>query len=60
MFALAVAALRDDMRMLAEQENVFDGARFARGDDAFLQRVRFGVTDETEIYRETVAHFATR
>jgi hypothetical protein len=40
--------------MLAQQQNIFDNAGFAGGDDAFLQYVRFGVTDESEVDNETL------
>jgi len=49
MLALAVAPLRDDVGMFAEQQHIIDGAGLARGHDAFLQSIRFGVVDETEI-----------
>src|SRR5882762_3351499 len=48
-FAVAIAALCDYVRMLAEQENIFDRIRLAGGDDALLQRIGFGVTNEAEI-----------
>jgi len=41
--------LCDYVRMLAEQENIFDRIRLAGGDDALLQRIGFGVTNEAEI-----------
>jgi hypothetical protein len=48
-FSLSVAALGDDMGMLAEQKDIFDGLGFSRGDDAPLQRVRFRVTDQPQL-----------
>jgi hypothetical protein len=45
MLTLSVAALRNNVRMLAKQQNIFDGVRFSRGDKALLQRVRVSVSN---------------
>src|SRR5256885_13652461 len=55
-FTLAIASLGDDVGMLAQEKNVFDGADFARCDSAFLQRAGVGVTDEAEIDDEAARH----
>jgi hypothetical protein len=44
-FAFAVAAERDDRRVLAEEEDVFDSVRFAGGGDAGLQGEGVGEAD---------------
>src|SRR5258706_15277589 len=57
MLALTIASLGDHVRMLAEQQHVFDSAGFARRHDALLQRVRFRVADEAEIDGKAGGHF---
>ena len=42
---LSIPSLRDDVRMLAEQQHVIDRARFSRRDRALLQRPRLRVAD---------------
>ncbi len=56
MLALAVASLRNHMRMLAEEQHVPDATGFARRHDALLQSVRFRVVDEAEVDGEAVGH----
>src|SRR5579885_3470078 len=46
---LAVAALRGDVKMLAEKQNVANGGSLAGSHDTFLQRVSLPVTDEPEV-----------
>jgi len=48
-FLASVAAEGEDMWMLAEEENVVDGAGFAGGDDAPLEGVGVGPGEEAEI-----------
>jgi hypothetical protein len=53
-FAFTVAALRNDVGMLAKQQNILDRSGFARGDDALLQRPRFGVADQVQVDNQAV------
>ena len=46
----AVAAERDDMGVLAEEQHVGDGASFAGSDELPLQFVRRGVGDQPQIH----------
>jgi len=41
--------LGDDVGMLAEQKNIFDGLGFSSGDDTPLQRARFRVTNKPQV-----------
>jgi hypothetical protein len=56
MFAFAIPSLGDYMRMLAKQQYIFDCVSFSRGDNTLLQRIRLGVSDETEIESEARSH----
>src|SRR5215472_6592903 len=55
-FSLSVAALGDDVGMLAEQKNIFDGLDFSGADDTPLQRVRFRVTNEPQRDLQSFLH----
>jgi hypothetical protein len=48
-FLAGVAAEREDMWMLAEEEDVVDGADLAGGDDALLEGVGVGPGEEAEV-----------
>jgi hypothetical protein len=53
--AIAAAAQRNHVRMLAQQQNVSDSAGFARRNDAFLQLPRIGVRNQAKIDDCTIA-----
>jgi hypothetical protein len=57
-FLAGVAAEGEDVGMLAEEEDVVDGAGFARGDDALLEGVGIGPGEEAEVGDEEGIHFA--
>jgi hypothetical protein len=59
-FLAGVAAEREDMRMLAEEEDVVDGARFTGGNDALLEGVGVGPGEEAEIGDEEGRHGTKR
>jgi hypothetical protein len=42
--------------MFAEEQDVFDGVGFARGDQALLEGVSIGVGDEAEVGDEEIRH----
>jgi hypothetical protein len=48
--AIAVAAQRDCVRMLAEEQDVWDGAGFAGFDELMLERAGWGVGQEACVY----------
>jgi hypothetical protein len=55
-FLAGVAAKREDVGMLAEEENVVDGAGFTRGDDSLLKGVGVGPGEEAEVGDEERVH----
>jgi hypothetical protein len=54
--AIAAAAESENVRMLAEEQNVVDCACFAGGYDAFLQSDGVGKRDETNVDDEKSFH----
>lgn len=59
-FLAGVAAERKDVGMLAEEQDVVDGAGFAGGDEALLKGVGVGPGEEAEIGDEKGWHVARR
>jgi hypothetical protein len=56
MLALPVSALRNHVRMLTKKQDILNGIRFPRGDNALLHRVCFGVADKSQIDGQTFRH----
>src|SRR6516165_1808120 len=57
--AIGIAAECDDVRMLAEQEDVVDGAGFASGNKTLLQGEGLAVGDEAQVGDEASRHNET-
>ena len=49
MLELAAAAERDHVRMLAQQQDIGHGSRFARGHQPLLQRRGLGIADPAQV-----------
>src|SRR5438309_1604134 len=54
--SLPVPPLRDDVRVLAKQQNIFDCIGFPRRDQALLQRPRLRVAHQSEVDHLAVFH----
>ena len=55
-FLACVAAEREDVGVLTKKEDVADGARFTRGDDALLKGVGIGPGEKAEVGGEEGRH----